>query len=384
MPKCEPSIREFSKVVEAIYDCAIDPDHWRATLPMICEFMISPYGALAIHDYDQERTGRLYDHGFDEQYLRLYAEKYGALNPLPAKMQSLPVGKPATSAMLLDEEEFVASEFYTDFLKPWGIYDAIFCVVLRSDRRNAVLLFNRREKQPRYGEVELQLFRLLEPHVRRAVTISDIIDIKTLEAHTLSATLDNLQTGVIIVAADGRVLHANDAARCMFAAGGPVRSVKGRLSAHEAEAGDELGCALAHACKNEAGIGASGIGVALSGPPGEPAVAHVLPLARGNLRTRLVPQAIAAVFVSQSGSSLPADMSAIAPAFNLTPAEARLLEHLVQGATLVNVARTLGISEPTAKTHLSHIFSKTGVTRQADLVALVDRLMPPIKHPTVS
>jgi DNA-binding CsgD family transcriptional regulator/PAS domain-containing protein len=384
MPKCEPSIREFSKVVEAIYDCAIDPDRWRATLPMICEFMTSPYGALAIHDYDQDRTARLYDHGYDEEYLRLYAEKYGALNPLPAKMQSLPVGEPATSLMLLDEKKFFASEFYTDFLKPWGLYDSVFCVVLRSDRRTAVLLFNRREKQPRYGEVELQLFHLLEPHVRRAVTISDIMDIKTLEAHTLSATLDNLQTGVIIVAADGRVLHANDAARRMFAAGGPVRSVNGRLSAHESGARGELNRALALSSKNEAGIGASGIGVALSGPQGDPAVAHVLPLARGDLRTRLVPQAMAAVFVSQSSNPLPADMSAIAPAFNLTPAETRLLEHLVHGATLVDTARTLCISQPTAKTHLSHIFSKTGVTRQADLVALVDRLMPPIKHPTVS
>jgi DNA-binding CsgD family transcriptional regulator len=32
---------------------------------------------------------------------------------------------------------------------------------------------------------------------------------------------------------------------------------------------------------------------------------------------------------------------------------------------------TLGISEATAKTHLHHVFEKTGTSRQADLVKLV-------------
>ena len=225
---------------------------------------------------------------------------------------------------------------------------------------------------------------MLAPHLRRAVTISDLMGVKALEAHALSATLDNFQTGVIVVAADGRVLHANDAARQMLDQGDLVRSVNGRLVARESGAIDELARALSLACNNEAGIGANGIGIALNGRSGGPAIAHVLPLAKGDVRTRLVPQAAAAVFVSKSDESLPSDMSAIGRTFALTPAETRLLEHLVQGAPLVDVAAAIGISVATAKTQLSHIFSKTGVTRQADLIALASRLMPPIKRPTAS
>ena len=36
-----------------------------------------------------------------------------------------------------------------------------------------------------------------------------------------------------------------------------------------------------------------------------------------------------------------------------------------------DVANSLGIGEGTVKTHLRHIFAKTGTTRQADLVKLV-------------
>src|SRR5262249_45964703 len=160
-------------------------------------------------------------------------------------------------------------------------------------------------------------------------------------------------TGVIVVAVDGAVLHANESAQRMFVAGGPVRSINGKLFAHNTSANSELSRALALACNDEVGIGSSGIGIALRGPKDEPAVAHVLPLARGDLRTRLVPHAAAAIFVSQAGGPSLTDTAAIARAFALTPAEARLLDCLLQGGTLVDAANTLGIAEPTAKTHLA-------------------------------
>jgi hypothetical protein len=40
----------------------------------------------------------------------------------------------------------------------------------------------------------------LAPHIRRAVTISDVIDLKSLEAQALSATLDKFNAGVAVVA----------------------------------------------------------------------------------------------------------------------------------------------------------------------------------------
>jgi DNA-binding CsgD family transcriptional regulator len=58
------------------------------------------------------------------------------------------------------------------------------------------------------------------------------------------------------------------------------------------------------------------------------------------------------------------------------------LEHLAGGATVAETAQDLGISLNTAKTHLARIFSKTGAARQADLIALVNRLVPPINRPT--
>jgi DNA-binding CsgD family transcriptional regulator len=60
----------------------------------------------------------------------------------------------------------------------------------------------------------------------------------------------------------------------------------------------------------------------------------------------------------------------MAAAFGLTPAETRLLASMFAGRSLAETAATLCITRPTAKTHLEHIFLKTGVTRQAELMRL--------------
>jgi DNA-binding CsgD family transcriptional regulator len=223
---------------------------------------------------------------------------------------------------------------------------------------------------------------LLVPHIRRAVAISDILDIRKLEAHALTATLDSFSTGVVVVGDRGRILHANNSAHTMFSAAGPVSASAGFLKAHDADAHRELENAIAVAQRNEAAIGAAGIGVALGASGSEPSIAHVLPLTGGDLRTRLVPQATAVVFITRAEAKPAANLQPVADNFGLTPAEARVLEHLAGGATVAETAQDLGISLNTAKTHLARIFSKTGAARQADLIALINRLVPPIHRPT--
>ena len=62
--------------------------------------------------------------------------------------------------------------------------------------------------------------------------------------------------------------------------------------------------------------------------------------------------------------------------FGLTPAEARLALHLVVGDTLQSAAIKLDISYETARCHLRNMFNKTGVHRQAELVAQIVTAFP--------
>jgi DNA-binding CsgD family transcriptional regulator len=129
-------------------------------------------------------------------------------------------------------------------------------------------------------------------------------------------------------------------------------------------------------------MGRSGIGVALS-RGAAPAVAHVLPLNGSGSRQGLLPRAAAAVFVSAPAKMDPAGELPIgvARSLELTAAEARLVGQLMAGATLAQAAAALGIAATTAKSQLHSAFRKAGVSRQADLLALLERLDPRVRTP---
>ena len=65
-------------------------------------------------------------------------------------------------------------------------------------------------------------------------------------------------------------------------------------------------------------------------------------------------------------------MAAFGQSYGVTPSELRVLRAVVEEVGgLKAIAESLGISQATVKTHLHHLFQKTGTRRQADLVKLV-------------
>jgi DNA-binding CsgD family transcriptional regulator len=77
------------------------------------------------------------------------------------------------------------------------------------------------------------------------------------------------------------------------------------------------------------------------------------------------------VFVRKAAIDLAPPPVAIAQAFQLTPAELRVLFSVVEIGGRQEAADVLGISEATVKTHLHHVFAKTGTSRRSDLVKLI-------------
>jgi len=372
----------LSHLVGAIYDCVIEPDRWPYTMGEICSDLGCIVGSILLVDLQHSRHRFFKDWNFDPYWRKKNEEYFPEMTELyrrapPATTHA--IDEPLVLSRDIPEDVFFSTRYYQEWAKPQGICDSLQAIVLRNPVQIGVFAAIRHESRGVVSDREISLMRQLAPHIRRAITISDLMDLKALEAQALAATLDNFAVGVIVVAQDKRILHANDAARDMFAAGSPVCSVNGRLSVHGSNGAGELVEAIMLAQQNEATIGAAGIGVAL-GHNGEPAVAHVLPLAHGELRTRLMPQATAAIFVTWAGLNPPTAIAALAENFKLTPAETRMLERLAAGATLAEAAETLAIAETTARTHLSRILSKTGVARQADLVALIHRMSPPIRQ----
>jgi len=55
----------------------------------------------------------------------------------------------------------------------------------------------------------------------------------------------------------------------------------------------------------------------------------------------------------------------------LSPKEAEIALHLMDGGTVATCTEALGVAESTIRTHVKSIFGKTGIQRQADLRTLL-------------
>jgi DNA-binding CsgD family transcriptional regulator len=225
--------------------------------------------------------------------------------------------------------------------------------------------------------LEISAARLLSPHLRRAVTINRLLDLKRVEAATFETTLNTLAVAVLLTDADLRVVHANAAAEAMLRAGDPIASRRGVLSA-PAPIFAALAQAVRQAADNEAAIGKRGFGIPTLRASGEPCVLHVLSLTHGVLRPGLAPAATAAIFVAPAATPPLPPADAVASLFDLTASEARVFTHIASGLTQVETAKVLGVATSTVKTHLLNVFAKTGTRRQADLVRLAASLALPL------
>jgi DNA-binding CsgD family transcriptional regulator len=374
-----PSVEAFSRVVESIYDAAMDPAHWQEALRLISELTESSKTGMGIVDHAQKRHVLGYAHGYEEGYLRKYSEQYAVMNPLMVAGHLRPVGSVYTMSMLVDEEEFLESRLYTDWARPQGLRDFIGIHTLRSGQRSAGLSAQRLERQPRYGEADLRLFGLLSPHICRAFAISDLLDLRTITSETLKATLDALAAGVYLIDREGRVAYMNAAAEKQVRTSGVLRIRSNRLAASRQDLQGILGHEIANAIADEAAI-AGAHTVALSGNDGTGLVATILPLDRGKRRSVSGPfAAAAAVFVQDPQNVPPLPGEAFAKLYGLTAGELRVLLALAPGLSVREAADMLGIRESTSKTHLQRIFQKTGTSKQTELMRLLMNAGPPVR-----
>jgi DNA-binding CsgD family transcriptional regulator len=372
------SNRALSELIGAIYDCTIDPARWDQTLGEIVRLLGCDRAMLSLNDLRCNRILIDKHVGWEKEWLeeraRHLPEIHGRLAEWFASGPS--IDQPFVASRELSVADFEASPYARNCLQPLGLVDVAHFFLIRTPANFSELVVWRKDRQGPVTREDMELGALLMPHLRRAVTISNVLDVRTIERDRMAEALDALRHGVLLIDERGAILHANRSAEFMLSADSPIRIAGGILTARSDPANGELRRAIMLAARDEAAIGRTGVAIRLTDEALPPVFAHVLPLAGGEVRSRLRPRAVAAVFIDASPDEQ--DRAALlAAAFGLTPAETRVVASLLSGRTLSETASALDIAFTTVKTHLARIFLKTGVSRQAELVRLAMQTASP-------
>jgi DNA-binding CsgD family transcriptional regulator/PAS domain-containing protein len=371
------SVQAVSDLIGSIYDCALDPARWEQTLAAIRDALSAQNVVLHLNDTRNHRVLIQKSVGMDSYWLEQAIERADEMHALLPSRPKL--DDPYVLSRHVNHAVAEASPFVQGWLKPQGLVDMMQLFLIVAPARFSGLGLSWNAEHGAMTDSEFELAALLLPHVRRAVTISDVLEVRTIERVRMAQIVEALSSGVMLTDERGAILYANTAAEELLRDGEFICQEGRVLRARDPSAAHELREAVLLAARDETGIGSIGLAIRLGSPSGPPVFAHVLPLSGSDLRTRLQPQAVAAVFVSSPPDER-AGAEAVAAAFGLTPAETRVMTSLLSGRTLAETAAALSVAVTTARTHLDSIFAKTGVTRQADLQRLGTWLAAPTKR----
>jgi DNA-binding CsgD family transcriptional regulator len=291
----------------------------------------------------------------------------------PSTLQNVPLEEPVLQSEATPRSAWRGNPYYEIILKPMGVHDIAVIPLIRDSTSIGVVGFGQLERHGEVTDDAKNGLRLFAPHLRRAVIIGRLFERQTMIAATLSDVIEALASGIVLVDQDLAILHANAAARGMLDQLDPISSSAGKLKLTSQASNEVLAKAVRDAMQDEAAIERRSIDIPLRRANGTAACVQVLPLRRRNVQEGFGERAVAAVFISNPADPprLPGD--ALAMLYDLTPAETRVFELIVDGKTPDETAHLLHLKLSTVRTHLSRVFDKTGCTRQVELVALAAR-----------
>lgn len=285
---------------------------------------------------------------------------------------------------LLPTSSFLETDVYRKYVHRDDICQLLTCVIFGMESPAGpplVLSHYRGLNDAPFGEAERERGKLLLPHLSRSVGVLFRLRNADLRVAASLAALDQLKSAVVLMDDAGRVSFANREAQRILAEedGLRLRTLVNRGSRAALFADnlpeDQVALAKAVAEAIRPDVMATehfSASVSVHRHSGRaPYVLHFSSLPQKNefgLEADL-PRAI--VFIADPAEPMQFNRSLLRDTYELTAAEIRTAEHVVQGGTLKEVAKRIGVSENTVRTQLKQIYTKTGVDSRAKLIKLV-------------
>jgi DNA-binding CsgD family transcriptional regulator len=253
--------------------------------------------------------------------------------------------------------DLAADPFRDEFLRSADFEHLLIFRVAEPGGCNIWITVVRSAASPAFDEAARALCRRLARAFVPALSCYALLLARQVEAQIYARAADLLAFGVITLDRDGRVITLDGAARRRIAEAPELSVHNARLHARHDNA--RLQHCLAAALRGD-GVEPLHLGDT------EGLDLLIVPLAR---RVDAGPRAVRVMVYLSARASPTRDVSApLAALFGLSGTQARLAMLLSHGRSLAEAADEIGITEQTARTYSKEIYSRTGTTRQGELI----------------
>ena len=378
-----PGDARISSLLEAALAAASDDLQWPVFLEALSSQLRASTMSLFFSDPVSQRSSIQFAVGKDPSYVKAYNEHFATVSPFFGDWshERWREGVIELSGEVCPDRVLLRTEYYNDWLRPQKIHHLARGVVAREGEASWVLSFGRPRRSGSFTGRELALFGAILPGLRGALQLRHHLLVARAERDAASAAFDALRIGVIFLDGRDSPIRINSRAQAILDAADGLKLERATVSASCSTDTARLRRLIGQA--REA-IHTGGGMVAINRPSGrEPLHVVVTPLPRNHFysSSRV---AVSVVFVMERGDS-PIDHEAVRSLYGLTDAEAAVVEGLVRGLTLRQIAAERRASIHTVRTQMKSVLSKTGAGRQAELVRQIlhgPAVLVPTKPPS--
>lgn len=358
------SLGDFSKMVSAVYECAVEPGRVGESITTIYRTLGGSGGALLSAQGEARNQLAAV---LPADAAETYRQHYWRVDHVLDDVEAGAVGVVRTGTELMKPDH--CSEFLNEWNRPNDLEDGMF-VKLTSGIATATFLVTASRRSEPFGSGDrLKAMNALTGHLQQALrTYRDFAETRCVNRE-LGSMVDGMRHGTALVGPAGLVRCINSSAERILRSADGLCLHAQCITATARSAQSELGKAIQNAIVGDRDGIRCGHSMLCARPSGRrPYVVHIMPSQPDDAGALMI-------MVDPEHEALPAPVL-LAQLFSLTRAESQVALGILRGATPKQLAAEMCVSLVTVRTHLQHVFDKTGTHRQADLVRLLNNLLP--------
>ncbi len=368
------SFDKMQELITCIYDAALDESQWENVLNTLALALHAEQGNMRMLNADSKNVKHVHTFNKDPQWTQAYIDHYIHIDPW---IELLLKPKETTldcTHRLLPDKTYEAMEIHSDFAIPQDVHYGIGGKINISNDSACYMTFQRAKRHQGFEHLYLDVLKNLVPHIQKAVLINEKMRCIEFKHTLLNDTLNQINSPICLVNKYGSILFINAPAEQLINLYDGISIKNNCIFIHSIKDNHKLQELIQQATfKTKKDLSTQGGAMCYKNAASHSSLSILVsPVNPDQINLDTPNDEIALVLFNTNGHRVTLSTELLSDLYDLSPAEARLTFYLCQGLTLDEISEKLSRSKNTLRSQLRSSFNKIGVSRQSDLIHLVN------------
>lgn len=349
-------------------ETSLNPELWSEFMNTFAEhFNLNACHLMVVNDQSHATRFHLAaGNPTEEAFIESYTQRYMTKDMVMAKARTAKPGLFHATNHYDDKEQYYSSSYYKEWALPQGLSEgAAGCIFISGDWR-CLMVHNRTLQQGEYSQDEIERMNALIPYIERAVKVSYVQSELGKDSARANAIVQGYRAPVAILTEYGEVWAMNALMKQLIEDNDALYVKDKCLHLSNKHTDKLLTTGIFNAVKEIEGI-------KLTLPNSVKVNDRIILSFKGVTDTENGQATLKGVVVYAISSHYRARVSnnTLITLFSLTPSEATICSHLMEGRELKEIAKLENKSVNTVREQLYQSFRKTGCNSQTSLINML-------------